>query len=336
MPLNIIQQDITKVKVDAIVNAANKNLKMGGGICGAIFEAAGVEELQAACEKLSPIRTGEAVITPGFNLPAKYIIHTVGPVYEAWNKARSAELLAAAYTNSLIKAVENNAESVAFPLISAGAFGYPKEEAMQVATEAIKNFLEDHDLDVFLVLFDKSVLSISKKLQRAVEKYIRQNFADSSWARRADVYDSGPVYAPRMSAKTVYLEDKSVAREADLIEDVIGDLDEPFADMLMRLIDAKGMLDVEVYKRANLSRKLFSKIRSTKNYMPSKRTAIALAIALELTLEETDALLERAGFALSSAVIFDVIVEYFIENAIYDIYAINEMLFKYDQPLLGG
>ncbi len=155
MPLFIIHQDITKVKTDAIVNAANTNLKMGGGVCGATFRAAGADELQSACDRLAPIKTGEAVITPGFGLPAKFIIHTAGPVYHQQEPEQSEKLLRNAYLNSLDLAVENQCTSIAFPLISSGIYGYPKDEAVRVATTAIQDFLADRDMDVYLVLFGK-------------------------------------------------------------------------------------------------------------------------------------------------------------------------------------
>jgi len=169
MPFTIVRQDITKMKVDAIINAANTELQMGGGVCGAIFHAAGAAQLQAACDKLAPIKTGEAVITPGFGLPAKFIIHAAGPVYRHWNKEQNQQHLRAAYTNSLKRAVENKCDRIAFPLISSGIYGYPKEEALQVATSAIQDFLTGHDLDVTLVVFDQSAFTISRELLGAVE-----------------------------------------------------------------------------------------------------------------------------------------------------------------------
>lgn len=345
MPFNIIRQDITKMEVDAIVNAANTELKMGGGVSGAVFKAAGAAKLQAACEKLAPIKTGEAVITPGFKLPAKFVIHTAGPVYHEENPGESEKLLYAAYTASLRVAVENECESIAFPLISSGIYGYPKDEALKVATSAIRDFLNDHDLDVCLALFDKSAFVISRMLLGDVQSYIDEHYVDTHAVKRRKLlgverkvlYDedlrynessAGLAGAPSLATHASY--------PADRLGHLIGNLDEPFSEMLLRLIDAKGMTDVEVYKRANLDRRLFSKIRSTENYMPSKRTAIALAVSMKLSLDETDALLARAGYALSRAIKFDVIVEYFIAHGKYDIFEINEVLFAYDQPLLGG
>ena len=343
MPFTIVRQDITKMKVDAIVNAANTDLQMGGGVCGAIFKAVGSAQLQATCDKLAPIKAGEAVITSGFGLPAKFIIHAAGPVYRQWNKEQNEQHLRAAYTNSLKRAVENKCESIAFPLISSGIYGYPKDEALQVATSAIQDFLADYDIDVTLVVFDKSAFTVSRELLGAVESYIDEHYVDTHQIRRRQLLD--------VEREALYEADEVVTNynepnfEEKLapsvgapvpLDDLIGNLDEPFSQMLLRLIDAKEMSDVAVYKRANLDRKLFSKIRSNNCYMPSKRTAIALAVALELSLDETDDLLERAGYALSHAVKFDVLVEYFITNGKYDVFEINEVLFEYDQPLLGG
>lgn len=168
MALKILQADITTLKVDAIVNAANcklKNygIKQGGGVCGAIFRAAGHRELQAACDKLAPIGTGEAVITPGFNLPAKFVIHTAGPIYKDGTCGEE-ELLRNCYINSLQLAVENNLQSVAFPLISSGIYGYPPRDAFKVAVNAINDFLADKDLDVILTVLDKSLLDSARTI----------------------------------------------------------------------------------------------------------------------------------------------------------------------------
>jgi O-acetyl-ADP-ribose deacetylase (regulator of RNase III) len=334
MPFTIVRQDITKLKVDAIVNAANTDLAMGGGVCGAIFKAARAAELQAACDKLAPIKTGEAVITPGFKLHAKYVIHAAGPVYRHWNPEQNEQYLRSAYINSLKRAIENGCESIAFPLISSGIYGYPKDEALRVATSAIQEFLADHDLNVTLAVFDKVAFAVSEELLGEVEIYIDENYIDEHQVRRRDLLDVEiNELAEAAAPKAMKLE--SCVTGAGL-DDLLRNLDEPFSDTLLRLIDAKGKTDVEVYKCANLDRKLFSKIRTGKSYTPSKKTAIALAVALELSLDETDDLLERAGYALSHSQKFDVIVEYFIISGKYDVFEINEVLFKYDQPLLGG
>ena len=371
MPFTIIRNDITKMNVDAIVNAANTDLLMGGGVCGAIFNAAGVDLLQAACNALAPIGTGEAAITPGFNLQAKHVIHAVGPIYSRWSKKKSQKLLQNAYGNALKLAIENDCESIAFPLISSGVYGYPKSEALDVATETIRDFLKEQDLDVYLVVFDNSALQISQELSGEVASYIDDHYVEmKSYERRSrssskeelssllrdDSYPlqeslppversspsplasskqsfALPLASPKRSSPTPL--PAGVFRPASL-DDLIGNLDEPFSQTLLRLIDAKGMTDVEVYKAANIDRKLFSKIRIGKEYMPRKKTILALAIALKLSKEETDNLLAKAGYTLSRSQIFDVIVEYFISKKRYDIYEINEVLFSYDQQLLGS
>ncbi len=342
MPFTIVRQDITRMDVDAIVNAANTDLAMGGGVCGAIFKAAGVQELQAACDAAAPIKTGEAAVTPAFALPCKYIIHAAGPVYRHWNAEQSERLLYSAYTESLILASKKDCESIAFPLISSGIYGYPKGEALRIATKAIQNYLHEHDMTVYLTVFDKAAFSISEKLLGDVASYIDENYVHEHKINRRQLLDV-ELNALQEAEITAYDAPMSVmaATEAkpassDKLDDAIENLDEPFSATLLRLIDAKGKTDVEIYKRANIDRKLFSKIRSGKGYTPSKRTALALAIALELSLSETDDLLERAGFALSHSQKFDVIIEYFIVNAMFNIFEINEVLFKYDQPLLDG
>lgn len=350
MPFTIVRQDITKIKADAIVNAANTDLLEGGGVCGAIFKAAGADRLREACDALSPIQTGEAVITPGFDLPAKYIIHAAGPVYQKSQREQSEQLLRAAYTNALKRAVENRCESVAFPLISSGVYGYPKDEALRVASTAIQSFLDDHEMTVTLAVFDQTAFTLSRELQGAVESYIDENYVLARQDRRRrlrgeqseslEEYDFRPSvtvkYSLRDNPPVTSAAPQALAPYEAAAESFSDLLDEPFSDALLRLIDSKGMTDVEVYKRANLDRKHFSKIRAGKGYMPGKKTVIALAIALRLSPGEARDLLRQAGFALSRSQLFDVIIQYFIDNGRYDIFEINEVLFKYDQPLLGG
>jgi O-acetyl-ADP-ribose deacetylase (regulator of RNase III) len=348
------------MRVDAIVNAANTMLQAGGGVSGAIFRAAGNNKLQAACDKLAPIKTGEAVITSGFDLPAKYIIHAAGPVYQDGNNGEE-ELLRICYINSLNLANKKNCKSVAFPLISSGIFGYPKDEALTVATKTIGDWLlkNNDDIEVSLVVFDTTAFEVSKKLLGNIEEFIDGNYIDNSsgFFAASDSFDSKASTRRWFGFRQSETAKKEKARSAPqkmrseanaeitgikefmphrALDYYIKHLDEPFSLILLKLIDAKGRTDVDVYKRANIDRKLFSKIRNVKNYAPSKKTVVALAIALELTLAETDDLLERAGFALSRSVMFDVIVEYFIASRQYDIFEINNVLFKYDQPLLGG
>lgn len=342
MPFTIIRQDITKMKVDAVVNAANSKLMQGGGVCGAIFKAAGADLLQRACDKLSLIATGDAVITPGFELPAHYIIHTAGPVYKGGSRNEAA-LLRSCYINSLRLAADHGCLSIAFPLISSGIYGYPKLEALKVATDAIRDFLADKegdDIDVYLTVFDREAVMVGENLLGEIESFIDENYVRErlSHEYRRDIVQVDQVEESdfeQLLEEDIMLKAEAVCSAIEL-NAYIENLDEPFAVALMRLIDAKGQTDVKVYKRANLSRKLFSKIRTIEGYMPGKRTALALAVALELSLDETEDLLRRAGYALSHSQMSDVIIEYFIINKRYDIFEINEVLFKYDQPLLGG
>jgi O-acetyl-ADP-ribose deacetylase (regulator of RNase III) len=347
MPFTIIRNDITKLRVDAIVNAANTSLQMGGGVCGAIFSAAGADRLQAACDAYAPIKTGEAVITQGFKLPAKYIIHAAGPVYRGGNQGEEA-LLRSCYINSLELAVKHDCKSVAFPLISSGIYGYPKAEALRAATDAIRDFISEHDIDVSLVVFDKTAFEVSEELLGEVESYIDEHYVEERKGRRRELLEverealtdaemiSQSMPTPMMADEVAVREIAPAAPAGARLDDIVENLDEPFSATLLRLIDATGRKDSEIYRRANIDRRLFSKMRSNEHYSPSKPTALAFAVALELTLDQTEDLLERAGFALSHSRKFDVIVEYFIQSRKYDIFKINEVLFSYDQPLLGG
>ena len=367
MPLTIIRDDITKLNVNVIVNAANTSLTAGGGVCGAIFNAAGTDKLQKACSKLAPIQTGEAVITKGYNLSAKYIIHVAGPVYIDGAHSEEA-LLRSCYKNALVLAKKHGCKSIAFPLISSGSYGYPKDEALSIATSVVSDWLMKNEMDVSLVVFDKAAFALSKDLFGEIKTFIDENYVDERSerfrnyeisVRSLSTLSEEAFFSPR--AKTPPASTKSspapsvtppspqeIPSAASTFPPPPQEipsaaskrfekwLDEPFSATLLRLIDEKGKSDVEVYKRANLDRKLFSKIRTGKGYMPSKKTIVALAVALELSLTETRELLERAGFALSRSVVFDVIIEYFITQKKYDIYEINNVLFEYDQPLLGG
>ena len=337
MPLNIIRQDITKMKVDAIVNASNTELEMGGGVSGAIFAAAGMEKLKAACNKIGRCDPGNAVITKGFDLDAKYIIHTVGPVWQGGN-AGEKSLLKSCYTSSLQLAVQYRCQSIAFPLIASGVYGYPKDQALDDAVSAIRDFLKQYEMMVYLVVYDKKSFMLGESKFSAIARYIDDKYVAehhfSRIERHMRTYDDAEeqsVQAPSFFAKSM---PAPVAGKRKL-EDIIQNLDETFSQMLLRLIDEKGYTDVEVYKRANIDRKLFSKIRSDKGYNPSKQTAIAFAISLKLSLDETRDLLSKAGYALSRSNKFDVIIEYFVEEEIFDIFEINQALFAFDQVLLG-
>ncbi len=330
MPLLIIRNDITKMEVDAIVNAANSALKMGGGVCGAIFKAAGAKELQEECNSIGGCETGNAVITKGYKLPAKHIIHTVGPVWNGGNNNEE-KLLSSSYAKSLNLAKKYKLESIAFPLISSGIYGYPKVEAFKVAVRVIQDFLLENDMMVYLIVFDKGAVEISEKLYISIEKYIDDKYVDRRTENKEYRFLNEAADINYSPARTVLGE----ALSGKKLEDIISQLEETFSEMLLRLIDEKGMTDVETYKKANIDRKLFSKIRTDKYYKPKKSTALALCISLKLNVDQTKDLLGRAGYALSRSSKFDIIVEYFIEREIYNIFEINETLFAFEENLLG-
>lgn len=341
MPFEIVRNDIVTMPVDAIVNAANCRLASGGGVCGAIFAAAGHDQLACACRAIGHCDVGQAVITDGFSLPARYVIHAVGPIWQG-GAQNEAALLKSCYTNALLLAEKEGCQSIAFPLISAGICGYPRAEALKIAVNAIGAFLFFHEMQIYLTVFERSAVILDEQLQADIQSYIdghyvrtyrdesRRNMEPDFHAQRLTQQHAGRM--PMAASMSVQA---SLEKKKRSLKDLLGNLDESFSQMLLRLIDEKGMTDVEVYKRANMDRKLFSKIRRD-GHNPSKQTAIALAIALRLNLDETRDLLSRAGYSLSHSSKFDVIIEYFLEEGVYDIYEINEALFAFDQRLLGA
>lgn len=336
MSLEIVRNDITKMKVDAIVNAANSSLLGGGGVDGCIHRAAGPRLLDE-CRLLGGCKTGEAKITGAYNLPCKYVIHTVGPVWRGGGYGER-EKLVSCYRASLALAEERGCKSVAFPLISSGIYGYPKDQALRVAVETISAFLLEHDMTVYIVVFDRQSYQIGGKLFKDIEEYIDDRYvgehADSEGERlRRFNYSMRTQEAVKgrfvKRASVVPTQEKS-------LDEAVGRLDESFSDALMRLISERGMTEAQCYKRANIDRRHFSKIRNDKTYQPGKRTALAFAVALRLNLRETEELLRKAGFALSHSSKADIIVEYFITRGNYNIFEINEALFAFDQNLLGA
>ena len=348
MPLQIVRNDITKMKVDAIVFAANESLLGGGGVDGCIHRAAG-PELLAECETLHGCKTGSAKITKGYRLPCKYVIHAVGP---RWYDGRHGERerLISCYQTSLMLAEEYGCESVAFPLISSGIFGYPKDQALKVAIDTISSFLLENEMTVYIVIFDRKAYQISGKLFADIAAYIDDRYVDEhtdSRYERLRRMSSFQMEEPMPCESSVCDEDAieqlippvsaaAAPKKAATLDDALGQIDESFSEMLLRKIDERGMTDAQCYKKANIDRKLFSKIRSDKSYKPSKPTAIAFAIALELPLAEMKDMLMKAGFALSHSNKFDIIVEYFVEHGNYNVFEINEALFAFDQSLIGA
>lgn len=422
MPLHIVRNDITQMQVDAIVNAANESLLGGGGVDGCIHRAAG-PQLLAECRTLGGCRVGQAKLTGGYRLPCRYVIHTVGPRWRGGAQGEP-ELLRACYRNALALAEARGCGTVAFPLISSGVFGYPKDKALQVAVETIGAFLAGHEMTVYLVIFDRRAYQIGEALYAEIAAYIDDQYvqahtdAPAEQLRRAaamagdDTLSFAPCMPEEGDAAQVNEEEPEMlmllcpraeeaaekpskaarrkeppapaaapsaftasgsaqrkerpapaapsgssappafavpvppesaapaaaapARQMQSLNEALQRLDESFSEMLLRKIDEAGITDAQCYKKANIDRKLFSKIRSDKQYRPSKPTALAFAIALELPLAETREMLEKAGFALSHSSKFDIIVEYFIRHGNYNVFEINEALFAFDQNLLGA
>ena len=413
MPLEIVHNDITKMKVDAIVNATNNLFSGDGGVDGSIHRAAGPKLLEK-CRMLGRCRTGDAKITKAYDLPCKYVIHTVGPVWQGGGYGER-EKLVSCYRKSLALAKRYRCETVAFPLISAGVRGYPKEQALRIAADTIGDFLAKNEMKVYIVIFDKTAFKIGSELFSDIAEYIDDNyvdlFADTRRERLRRREQTMSAYFDEVEMKTVSLLDDLDSEEPETKSDIdekirfdpktgkrlaspsaphannwtavpymkeakaapfgrekraspfftgmggidslppfatqaksaepdLGDmlkeLDAGFSETLLKLIDRTGKKDSEIYKKANVDRKLFSKIRNNPDYKPSKTTALAFAIALELDVEETKDLISRAGYALTHSSKFDVIIEYFIKRGQYNIFVINEALFAFDQSLLGA
>lgn len=383
MPFTIVRNDITRMQVDVVVNSTSPRLSDLGGADGALHRAAG-PELAAACRARGGIRPAEPLVTPGFRLPCRYVIHTVAPEWQGGGMGEEQELRVC-YTQALTTAAAMGMETVAFPLMASGLFGFPKDKALLAATDAIRAFVLTHDMMVYLVVYDSESFSISEKLQADIRRYIDDQYvrehsggqemvSGRPLARineRRDIplcatapmpsvaRDDAPIPVPSEaepddgrladeyscreeigSGEEGLLASAGAVSSADDWEEdlrtMLGDPDESFAQQLLRRIDESGMTDPECYRRANIDRRLFSKIRSNPRYQPSKQTALAFAVALRLNRQQTDQLLRSAGLALSRSSYFDLIVAFFIERGIFDVLRINEALYAYDQPLLGN
>ncbi|MBQ6221131.1 MAG: macro domain-containing protein [Solobacterium sp.] len=342
MPFKIIRDDITRVKADVIVNTANPMPVYGRGTDEAIYSAAGREELLEVRKKIGEMSPGEAAVSEAFALPAKYIIHTCGPEWID-GEHQEKDILRSCYRKSLYLARQLGCQSIAFPLISTGSYGFPRSLGLEIALDEIRTFLKKEEMDVILVVYDKQSFALSKSLTDRVESYIDDLYVQE----HMPVYAAGGFTNKRKKSSlpgNLYRPEEEPADfsapipgEESLqrrLKDVVEQTQETFQEKLLRMIDERGLTDVEVYKRANIDRKLFSKIRCNPEYHPRKETVLALAAALHLNLDETRDLLQRAGKALSPADKADVIVQFCIENEVYDIYEINALLFMYDQPLL--
>ena len=393
MPFQIVRNDLTAVRADAIVNTASPLPGFGRGTDTAVYEAAGMEELLKEREKIGTLNPGEAAVTPAFRLKAKYLIHTVGPRWEGGENGEEA-VLSSCYRKSLALAENLGCESIAFPLISSGNYGFPKERALAVASEAISGWLEHSEMMITLVVFDRDAFLLSKALRDDVAQYIDDHDAErkhrreygaalaqemcapeatgpEAWAQdtcasEAQVpeallsgampaeaqlpemmpeescsEEAGPVhhtlslFSPKKAPRREKAKAGSPPANRPSLEDLVKQRGESFQERLLRLIDKRGLTDAEVYRRANLDRKLFSKIRCAPGYKPSKRTVLSLAIGLQLNLEETRDLLMRAEFAFSPASLTDTILIYCIEHRIYNMFQVNSILFDFGQKSLA-
>lgn len=354
MPFTIIRNDITNMRTDAIVNTANPRPVVGSGTDTAIHTKAG-PGLLAERLAIGNIAPGDARLTPGYNLDAKYVIHTVGPIWQGGG-AGEAVILRRCYENSLRLAAENGCESVAFPLISTGNYGFPKELALQIAIGVFSEFLMHSEMQIYLVVFSREAYQLSEKLFAGVSRFIDEHYvrqatiaeygvaeperrfrrrqADHTWDMPDLAQEQETFSAQRMS-RPILKPTAPTAAPLSLAE-LLKQTDEGFSENLLRRIDLSGKKDAEIYKRANITRQHFSKIRNNPDYRPTKATALAFAVALELSLDETRDLIGRAGYTLSHSSKFDIIIEYFIRNGNYNIHEINMTLFEFDQSLLGA
>lgn len=333
MPLLISRNDITKIAADAIVNAANTGLQMGGGVCGAIFQAAGALKLQEACNRLAPIKTGQAVMTDGFESKAKYIIHTAGPIYREGNSEQEKQLYDC-YFNSLKLAEEKRLKTIAFPLISSGIYGYPPEDALRIAQQSIHDFLGGYDgeMTVYLIVFDNGAFKAAQKMLGEVESYIDEKLIP----KRRICFNRQKKGAVE-SVCVFGLEPQETSEACDA-ENIFDNLEDSFNTLLFKYIHKSEMTNAQVYKNANLDRRLFSKIISNKDYTPNKNTIFALAVSLKLSLKDTETLLRSAGYAISHSSKSDLIIEYYIsrhDRKNYNIDDLNFLLFRHKQMQLG-
>ena len=343
MPFEIVRNDITNMRVDAIVNTANPRPVVGPGVDSAIHAAAGPQLLMER-QRIGRIAVGNAELTAAYGLDAKYVIHTVGPVWDGGSYGEEA-LLRNCYDNSLKLALKNNCQSIAFPLISTGNYGFPKDKALQIAISAFSAFLLEHEMQIYLVVFDRKAFKLSEQLFQGVASYIGQNYVDT--CEQAVYGVSEEIRRNRIRRRRdMEICESAVLREslpctpmaapkAASLEDMLKQADAGFTETLLKLIDQTGKKDSEIYKKALLTKQHFSKIRNNPNYKPTKPTAIALALALELDLEATKDLIGRAGYALTNSSKFDLIIRYFIEQGNYNVVEINIALYEFDQPLLG-
>lgn len=367
MPLKIVRNDITRMEVDAVVNTASAFVNVGPGCDSAIYHAAGYLQLIECRKKIGEVPEGEAFITPGFNLPARNIIHAVSPLYIDGESGEE-EKLRNCYRNALRIALENELTSIAFPLISTGSFGYPREEGMRIAVDEINAFLMSHGMLVYILVFDSASTALGSRIAGSLDEYIDDNYVDMRMSspraipRNAEpmqpMYNMAPsagssfassrperehrkfpnIFRKKAADKAVeeYAEEYvyASAEMSDSLDDRIAHLSDSFSEYLLYLIERQGMTNSDVYKRAVVDKKVFSKIKNNASYHPNKITAMCLCVGAKLCLDDTKDLLARAGYALSPCDKTDIIFSYFIEHEIYDMIEIDIALEEHGLPCL--
>lgn len=330
MPFDIVRNDITNMQVDAIVNAASRLPRVGAGVDSAIHKKAG-PSLLAARKEIGYIRPGTAAITPGFGLGAEYVIHAATPTWIDGAHGE-AEALRSAYDMSLALAAERGCDSIAFPLLASGNHGFPKQKALQVAVAAFSEFLMENEMQIYLVVFGKESLRLSEKLVHNVACYIDENYVDAYEQTLRPRYQM----SRNLEMSDVCMASMPCEESSLSLDEYIKNKDAGFTETLLSLIKKKGLKNATVYKRANISKQHFSKLINDPNAKPSKQTAIALSLALELNLDATRDLIGRAGYALTNSSTFDLIIRYFIEHGQFNVIEINIARYEFDQSLLGA
>lgn len=350
MSFRVVRNDITKMDTEAIVNTANPHVAVGPGCDKAVYKAAGYDKLLDYRKKhIGEVAEGEVFITPGFGLKAKYIIHAVSPMFIDGQSGEE-EKLRSCYRKSLDIADSYGINSVAFPLISTGSFGYPKEEGLMIAADEINRFLDDHDMEVYLVVFDKDSARIGRRKFRDIDEYISERYVDAAEEeelgsisydeslRPQIVYDAAPVRnVSRRKGRVL----EAPQLKADLTEENLAGLDErikhiddTFSEYLLYKIQEKGLKNSEVYKKALVDKKIFSKIKNNPDYHPNKLTAMCLCVGAQLNIDEAKDLLLRAGYGFSPCDKTDIIFEYFIENGYYDMIDLDIQLEEHGLPCI--
>ena len=352
MPFKIVRNDITHVKADVIVNTANPKPIYASGTDLAIYQAAGADELLAERKKVGCIERGDIAVTGAYALNAKYIIHTVGPVWVD-GMHKEFETLESCYAKSLQKALELGCDSIAFPLISTGVYGFPKDKALQIAVSVFSKFLLENEMQIILVVFDKKSFQLSGQLVGEIDSFIDANYIRqkrrTEYSRRPfsrsriesnitydlEVYEECCRYTEAEESEPELLMSVPMPQKAISLEEELENVGMSFHDKLFELIGESGLDNKDVWKRANLDRKHFSKIQCDEKYHPKKKTVMALCIALELDLEQAKDLLARADWAFSPSSKVDLIVQKAIIDKQYDIYQLNLVLFQYTNEILG-